>query len=34
MKNQDKKINNKREIYQQMKAANAQKLNNTNKIIL
>ena len=30
-KNQDKKINNKREIYQQMKAANAQKLNNTNK---
>ena len=29
--NTDKKINNKREIYQQMKAANAQKLNNTNK---
>ena len=28
---QEKKINNKREIYQQMKAANAQKLNNANK---
>ena len=30
-KNQENKINSKREIYQQMKAANAQKLNNANK---
>ena len=30
-KNQDKKANNKREIYQQMKAANAQKLSNIHK---
>ena len=31
IKPQDKKLNNKREIYQKMKAANAQKLNNRNK---